>query len=37
MEITPFGAKRAESAFLEKVCKTASFFAVYPEMERPDG
>jgi hypothetical protein len=31
------GVNRAESAVLEKVCKTASFFAAYPEMEPPDG
>jgi len=36
-EIAPFGVNPAESVFLEKVCKTASFFAAYPEIEPPDG
>ena len=35
-EIAQFGVNRAESAIFEKVCKTASFFAAYPEMEPPE-
>jgi hypothetical protein len=37
MENAPFGVNRAENAILEKVCKTASFFAAYPETDRPEG
>jgi len=27
----------AENAFLEKVCKIASFFVTYPEIDHPEG
>jgi hypothetical protein len=36
-EISPFGANRAKNAFREKAGKTASFFAAYPEIDRPEG